>query len=202
MKLPETQPPPAAETDPSLPRSPPSSARSPEPTPAHLLADNLFARIREIAGIVCYLLLARWGLIDGQWAAGLIAATVLPIELTRQLVKPAVARRTAGGLGGGGALLLLAGAVYKAQTGLTTLPLVATLAVTFVGCSDSLRQRQATAAHPSTNALHRALPPPAHGMAPGRAIVSIRSALPAFRATNVRLGNYLEQLIRESIPRT
>jgi hypothetical protein len=112
-------------TDSNAPRAT-TSPKALALTPAQLLADNLSTRLREMVAIACYVLLAHWGLIPGQWAAGLIALTVLPIEITRQLVKPAIARGVSGGTIGGGMTLALAAIISKFHVGLTTLPVVAT----------------------------------------------------------------------------
>lgn len=60
-----------------------------------LIANNLSARFHQAVAVVGYVLLAKWGLIPGMAAAGFIAATVLPPELVRQFVKPAIARGAA-----------------------------------------------------------------------------------------------------------
>lgn len=97
----------------------PPSLKPPTVAPTALLvADNFSTRLREIAAIIGYVVLAHWGVIPGQWAAGLIALTVLPIEITRQIVKAVIAKSLSS-LGiektGGAALaLLVAGGVVKA----------------------------------------------------------------------------------------
>lgn len=129
-----TTPDPAAPRESAVAPVPPPVSHPPAPrpalTPGQVLADNFSTRIRELAAMVMFLLLAKWGLIPGTWAAGLIALVVLPIEITRQLTKPFVARAA-----GGGAALVLAGLVVKAHQVFTTAgPLVA-LAVGLAGCS-------------------------------------------------------------------
>ena len=98
-------------------------------TPGQMLADNISTRLREMLAIGCYVLLARWGLLPGPWAAGLITLTVLPVEITRQLVKGSVARALGAGTIVGTITLMLAAFVSKTHFALTTAPvIVATIA--------------------------------------------------------------------------
>jgi hypothetical protein len=88
-----TAPPTAPQSRTTLTPSKPAPAAT--LTPAQTVADNLSTRLQGIVAIAAYIVLARWGLLPGTWAAGLIAATVLPVEVTRHIAKSLVGQAAA-----------------------------------------------------------------------------------------------------------
>lgn len=87
----------------------------PTMTAGQLLADNLSTRMRELGAFASLLALAKWGLIPGTWAAIVIGLIVLPIEITRQVLKVPLARVSAA-TGGGAAAVLGVVVLHKALT--------------------------------------------------------------------------------------
>lgn len=123
-----------------MPTDPISSPASIAPkaitfTPAQLLADNLSTRVREMVAILAFAYLARTAVIPGTWALIAILALVLPIEITRQLIKPAVARFGAGGVGPGAAVVLFAALVYKLHSILVATGPILAAVVALTACN-------------------------------------------------------------------
>jgi hypothetical protein len=134
-----TDPAPVTPTPPAPQSRTTITPRAPQMTAAQMLADNVATRVREIAAMASLVMLAKWGLLPGQWAAIVIAAIVLPIEITRQVGKTIGARAAALGAGSGAVAFVVL--LHKALTW----GAIATVAVAAVtGCS-AQQQHRATA---------------------------------------------------------
>jgi hypothetical protein len=108
----------SAEPRPTPPPATPSQVQpiappKPQFTAAQLLVDNLSTRLREFGAFTAISLFVYWKAIPGLVGAAIIAAIVLPIEITRQLAKVGVARF---GGGAGAAAMLGVVALHKVLT--------------------------------------------------------------------------------------
>jgi hypothetical protein len=121
-------------------------------SPSQIFADNASTRLREIAAIAGFVLMACLGKLDGVTAVGAILAVVVPIEVTRQVAKgrAAVASITGGGVA---TALAIFATVNKALT-LGAIGLTAVALVTH--CSASDVRTQALVAHATADGFNRA----------------------------------------------
>lgn len=100
---------------------------------AAYIAGTFRMTVREVGSIGALVYLAKYAGLPVSLAAILIAAIVLPIELTRLLIKPAVARNTVTMASKTGALAITITALSALHQALTSAPIAAMVAIAVTG---------------------------------------------------------------------
>ena len=118
-------------TDPDI-TQPVQLIAQPNATAAYI-AGTFRMTVREIGSIGALVYLAKYAGLPVSLAAILIAAIVLPIELTRLLIKPAVARNAMSVASKTGALTITITVLSLIHQALTSVPIAAVAAVALTG---------------------------------------------------------------------